>query len=200
MSMSSDRASTAEVLRPELSERQRAARERIYAMPLEDLDPAERGSYQSEEMWWKFERLRAEAPVHFTKDSADGFGDYWSVTKWDDIVRIDTDSVTFSNEAGITIAANRPDSQPSEIAPDGSKRTPEQMEEAKARGIQSLLSMDPPRHGMHRGAVSESVAPANLLNLPAYQVTAVDETAHDYHVRAATIAPPTIAASSPSVA
>ncbi|NLA37179.1 MAG: cytochrome P450 [Actinobacteria bacterium] len=163
--MLSDRANTAEVLRPELSERQRAARERIYAMPLEDLDPAERGSYQSEEMWWKFERLRAEAPVHFTKDSADGFGDYWSVTKWDDIVRIDTDSVTFSNEAGITIAANRPDSQPSEIAPDGSKRTPEQMEEAKARGIQSLLSMDPPRHGLHRGAVSESVAPANLHDL-----------------------------------
>ena len=162
---SPDRVNTAEVLRPELSERQKAARERIYAMPLDELDPAEIGSYQSEEMWWKFERLRAEAPVHFTKDSASGFGDYWSVTKWDDIIKIDTDPVTYSNEAGITIAANRPDSQPSEIAPDGSKRTPEQMEEAKARGIQSLLSMDPPKHGMHRGAVSESVAPANLNDL-----------------------------------
>ncbi|HQC92215.1 MAG TPA: cytochrome P450 [Microbacteriaceae bacterium] len=165
MSMLSDRAKTAEVLRPELTERQRAARERIYAMPLDKLDPAERASYQNEEMWWKFERLRAEQPVHFTKDSADGYGDYWSITRWEDIVRVDTDSVTFSNEAGITIAANRPDSQPSEIAPDGSKRTPEQIEEAKNRGIQSLLSMDPPKHGLHRGAVSESVSPANLHDL-----------------------------------
>ena len=58
---SPDRVNTAEVLRPELSERQKAARERIYAMPLDELDPAEIGSYQSEEMWWKFERLRASS-------------------------------------------------------------------------------------------------------------------------------------------
>lgn len=42
---------------------------------------------------------------------------------------------------------------------------------------------------MRRERLSD-VAPANLLNLPAYRVTAVDETAHDYHVRAATITPP----------
>lgn len=160
-----ERINTPEIVKSELTETQRAARERIYAMPLDQIDPAEITAFEAEEMWWKFERLRAEQPVHFTKDSASGFGDYWSVTKWDDIVRIDTDSVTFSNEAGITLAANRPDTVPSLYTPGGDVRTPEELEEAKERGVKSLLSMDPPEHGLHRSAVAESVGPANLNEL-----------------------------------
>lgn len=35
------------------------------------------------------------------------------------------------------------------------------------------------------------MSPANLLNLPAYRVTAVDESAHDYHVHAEALVAPT---------
>ncbi|MEZ5111745.1 MAG: cytochrome P450 [Microbacteriaceae bacterium] len=157
---------TPEVMKTELTPRQQAARERIYAMPLEKLDPANPFAFANEEMWWKFERLRAEDPVHFTAAEDTWYGNYWSVTKWDDIVRIDTDSVTFSNEAGITIASSSTAAQDETFVEDADdERTPEEIAEARERGIQSLLSMDPPKHGIHRGAVSEGVAPARLAEL-----------------------------------
>ena len=156
-----------EVMKTELTEKQRAARERVYAMPLDKLDPAGLESYENEEMFWKFERLRAEDPVHYTADEDSDYGAYWSITKWDDIIKIDTDSVTYSNEAGISIASHRKDRVVAGYQVEGAQddRTPEQIEADKARGIQSLLSMDPPQHGLHRGAVSESVSPANLEDL-----------------------------------
>ncbi len=159
---------TPEILSSEPTAAQLEARARIYAMPLEKLDPAAIEYYENEEMFWKFERLRAEDPVHFTSSEDSAYGNYWSVTKWDDIIKIDTDSVTFSNVAGITIGANRPDRHIS-VAPmgEGDTRTPEQLEADRnaGTGVKSLLSMDPPEHGLHRGAVSESVSPANLADL-----------------------------------
>ncbi|MEZ5111741.1 MAG: cytochrome P450 [Microbacteriaceae bacterium] len=159
------RDNTPEVFTVNPTAKQLEARERIYAMPLEKLDPAAIEYFPNEEMYWKFERLRAEDPVHFTSGEHSEYGDYWSVTKWDDIIRIDTDSTTFSNEAGITIVANRPDRVVTAYTPGEDTRTPEQIQADKERGIQSLLSMDPPQHGLHRGAVSESVSPANIGNL-----------------------------------
>ena len=157
--------SNTKILKSELTDEQRAARERIYAMPLDKLDPAAIDSYPNEEMFFKFERLRAEDPVHFTSSEDSQYGDYWSVTKWDDIIKIDTDSVTFSNEAGITIAANRPDRKVLGYVPENDTRTPEQIQADNEGGMKTLLSMDPPQHGLHRGAVSESVSPANLEDL-----------------------------------
>jgi cytochrome P450 len=159
------RDNTPEIFRAEPTAKQLEDRARIYALPLEKIDPAAIDSFPNESMYWKFERLRAEDPVHFTSTEDSEYGDYWSITKWDDIVRIDTDSVTFSNEAGITIGANRPDRRSTAYTPEEDTRTPEQIEADRARGIQSLLSMDPPQHGLHRGAVSESVSPANLHDL-----------------------------------
>ena len=156
-----------EIMKTELTEKQREDRARIYAMPLEKLDPADIKYFPNEEMFWKFERLRAEDPVHFTSTEDSEHGAYWSITKWDDIIKIDTDPVTYSNEAGIAIASQRKDRDLAGYQVEGAEdnRTPEQIEADKARGIQSLLSMDPPQHGLHRGAVSESVSPANLADL-----------------------------------
>ena len=156
-------ANAPEVMKTELTEKQRAARERIYATPLDELDPGEITAFEKEEMFFKFERLRAEQPVHFTSEDKSDYGSYWSITKWDDIVRIDTDPVTFTNEAGITLPAGSPNAAVVEVEND--ERTPEEIEAARARGIQSLLSMDPPQHGLHRGAVAEGVSPANLAAL-----------------------------------
>ncbi|MEZ5111743.1 MAG: cytochrome P450 [Microbacteriaceae bacterium] len=157
---------TPEIMTSTPTPAQLEARERIYAMPLDKLDPAAIESYPSEEMYWKFERLRAEDPVHYTAYDDSNYGAYWSITKWDDIVKIDTDSVTYTNEAGISIAGQRKDRQASVYAVgEDDTRTQEEIEADAARGIQSLLSMDPPQHGLHRGAVSESVSPANLNDL-----------------------------------
>lgn len=84
-----------------------------------------------------FRRLRDEAPVHFRADSA--FGPFWSLTRYDDIVRVDKDFETFSAEPQIVLGS----------PPDG-------------LDIEMFIAMDPPRHDQQRAAVQGVVAPKNL--------------------------------------
>ena len=120
-----------------------AAREKAYSTPLEDFHPGDPELFRTDSHWPWFERLRAEAPVHFCKDSE--FGPYWSITKYSDIMGIDTNHAIFSSEAalvGITIRDARPD-----------HRRP------------SFIAMDPPKHDVQRKTVSPVVSPANLAVL-----------------------------------
>src|SRR4030095_766630 len=80
------------------------AREQAYAIPLEDMDPGNPDLFLTDSFWPYFERLRREAPVHWCKDSE--FGAYWSVTRYNDIMAVDTNHQVFSSEAalgGITL-------------------------------------------------------------------------------------------------
>ena len=116
------------------------ARAQAYALPLEDLNPGDPELFRTDTHWPYFERLRAEAPVHWCKDSE--FGPYWSITRYNDIMAVDTNHQAFSSEAalgGITIRDARPD-----------QRRP------------SFIAMDPPKHDVQRKTVSPVVAPANL--------------------------------------
>jgi cytochrome P450 len=116
------------------------ARAEAFALPLEDLNPGDPELFRTDTHWPYFERLRAEAPVHWCKDSE--FGPYWSVTRYNDIMSVDTNHQVFSSEAalgGITIRDARPD-----------LRRP------------SFIAMDPPRHDVQRKTVSPIVAPQNL--------------------------------------
>jgi cytochrome P450 len=120
-----------------------AARALAYATPLENFNPGDPELFRTDQFWPWFERLRAEAPVHYCRDSE--FGPYWSVTKYNDIMAVDTNHGVFSSEShlgGITIRDARPD-----------LRRP------------SFISMDPPRHDEQRKAVSPIVAPMNLAKL-----------------------------------
>jgi cytochrome P450 len=145
----------------ELTAEQTEARDRIYALPLAELDPANPDHYPSGDIHFVFERLRAEDPVHFTAAEHTRYNDYWSLTTWADIQTADTDHESFSAEGQINL--NRPPTAAEAAAAfnDGTM-TPEQMEAIRVRGSRSLLSMDPPDHEIHRGAVSEGVSPANL--------------------------------------
>ena len=90
-----------------------------------------------------FARLRLEDPMHWT-DYDQGLG-FWSVTRYNDIMAVDTNHGVFSSEAalgGITIRDARPD-----------LRRP------------SFIAMDPPRHDEQRKAVSPIVSPANLKTM-----------------------------------
>jgi len=157
-------AGTPDIMKSEPTAKQREDRDRIYAMALEDINPGDPDNFENESMYWKFERLRAEDPVHYTAADKSAYGAYWSVTKWDDIVSIDTNSVVFSNIAG-GVALNVPGSNPSVDRLAGPNATPEELQAARDRGTPSLLNMDPPQHGLHRGAVAEGVSPANLAVL-----------------------------------
>ena len=119
------------------------ARATAWSIPLEDFNPGDPELFRTDSHWPYFERLRAEAPVHWCRDSE--FGPYWSVTRYNDIMAVDTNHQVFSSEAalgGITIRDARPD-----------LRRP------------SFIAMDPPRHDVQRTTVSPIVSPGNLQQM-----------------------------------
>jgi cytochrome P450 len=113
------------------------ARARAYAMPLDQINVADAELFRTDTMWPYFERLRKEAPVHYQAEHE--FGPYWSITKYNDIMAIDTDHETFTSEPAITIAEPEDDFQ-----------------------LPMFIAMDPPKHDVQRKTVSPSVSPANL--------------------------------------
>ena len=75
------------------------------ALDLDKIDLADVEVWRQNKMWDRFERLRKEDPVHYTPDSF--FGPYWSITRYKDVLAIDTDHKRFSSDAdqgGITLS------------------------------------------------------------------------------------------------
>ena len=118
--------------------------------PLEDFDVSNPELFARDGLHPYFERLRKEDPVHYCKDSL--YGPYWSITKFNDIVAIDTNHKVFSSDV----------SQGSFVLDDTTLN-------AVDGGIYlpNFLGMDPPTHDVHRLAVSPIVAPKNLLRFEA---------------------------------
>ena len=78
----------------------------VAAIPLSEMDVSDPAIYQQDCFYPYFARLRAEDPVHYCSDSA--YGPYWSVTRYDDIMKVELDPETYSSAAhlgGITIAS-----------------------------------------------------------------------------------------------
>jgi cytochrome P450 len=122
------------------------AREAAYSVPIEQVDPAQPALFQRNEMWWNFERLRKEDPVHLSEGG--DFGRYWSITKYNDIMAVDTDHQTFSSEPGITLV-----------------REEDKNRETEFTGLSMFIAMDPPKHDVQRKTVNPAVSPANLAVL-----------------------------------
>ncbi|HEY5290267.1 MAG TPA: cytochrome P450 [Caulobacteraceae bacterium] len=120
----------------------RAARERAYSMPIEEIKPADPTLFRDDTLWPYFERLRAENPVHFAVDEEFETGPYWSITKYNDIMSVETNHQVFSSEPAITI-----------FDPEDDFRLP------------MFIAMDPPKHDAQRKTVSPIVSPDNLMNL-----------------------------------
>jgi cytochrome P450 len=123
------------------------------AMPLEELNPARIDRFYNDTIWPMFARLRREAPVHFTPESE--FGPYWSVTKWNDIMAVDTNHEAFSSAEGIGLA-NLADVAEQDRVLEAMGQTP------RSRGGAGFITMDEPEHSVGRKAVSPTVAPSNL--------------------------------------
>ncbi len=119
------------------------ARARVYGQPIETVDPAQPDLFAQDAFWPIFERLRAEDPVHHTDSPT--YGPFWSITRWDDIMAVDSNHQVFSSADGITL------------------QSLESKAETAKRGTRpSFISMDPPRHDEQRKTVSPVVAPSNL--------------------------------------
>ncbi|MEO0982973.1 MAG: cytochrome P450 [Pseudomonadota bacterium] len=108
--------------------------------PIDGLDPSPAELFEQNRHHDVFARLRREDPVHFTPDSE--FGPFWSITKFNDIVAVDSNHQVFSSDRDIVIG-----DQPDEFV------TP------------MFIAKDPPVHDVQRKAAQPGVAPSQLAEL-----------------------------------
>ena len=130
-------------IRPDKIERLRLAREEAYSTPLKDFHPGAPRLFQDDTLWPFFERLRKEEPVHYCTNAP--IDPYWSVVKYNDIMRVNTDHGVFSSDAGLGGITIRD-------APEG-------------YDWPSFIAMDQPRHSAQRKTVSPMFTPTHLDEL-----------------------------------
>ena len=107
---------------------------------LEDFDMSDPRLYEQDVWRPYFARLRAEDPVHFQAESP--FGPFWSITRFKDIIEVDTNFQDFSSEPAIIIGDLTGDLP-----------------------VTQFIAMDPPNHDLQRRAVQGVVAPRNLAEM-----------------------------------
>ncbi len=121
----------------------RAARDRAYSTPLRDFNVADVSHFTSDTHWPWFERLRREEPIHFCTDSE--FGPYWSVTKFNDIITVDSNHEVFSSDSengGIMIS-----------------------DAFEPRAGSSFIALDQPDHDDQRRVVTPMFSSTSMHNL-----------------------------------
>jgi len=126
------------------AELQQLARDEAFSMPIDQIDVSKPRLFQEDTIGHYFARLRRDDPVHFFEN--DFYGRFWSVTKYKDIMAVDTNHGVYSSDwtqGGIALY-NAP--------------TLEQR-------LQMFIAMDPPKHDEQRKAVSPIVAPHNLASM-----------------------------------
>ena len=108
-----------------------------WTTPLEAIDPSDARLFQND-IWpdW-FARLRRDDPVHFAENEQ--VGRFWSVTKYKDIMKVETNPQVFSSASGITL-----------------------IDQQTQYRLSMFIAMDPPKHDEQRIVVAPIVAPGNL--------------------------------------
>jgi cytochrome P450 len=150
----------------DLQAQARAARERAYSEPLETLNEAEPKLFEDDAMWPYFERLRKEDPVHYSPEG--DLAPHWSITKYNDIMAVDTNHEVFSSEGGITLPPSDSYIQRmiAETGLDQGEATFGQNGPfgggPGGGGPRMFIAMDPPKHDVQRKTVSPAVSPGNL--------------------------------------
>lgn len=119
-----------------------------YAIPLEKLNPGHPALFEANKVLPYFERLRKEAPIHLCEESQ--FGPYWSVTKFQDIMYVDTHHDLFSSDSrlgGIQLGGRAdPDPDPTFHLP-------------------MFIMEDPPKHDEQRKVVAPMFTTRHLHEL-----------------------------------
>ena len=112
-----------------------------YSIPLEDIDMSNGELFQSQDHHAYFKRLREEDPVHYY-DKNPEVGPFWSITKYKDIMAVDTNHKVFSSEPSIAL-----------MNPNEEFVTP------------MFIAMDQPKHDVQRKAAAPAVTPLRLSEL-----------------------------------
>ena len=113
-----------------------------WSIPLESLDPSEGTLWSRSLLLDYLKRLRQEDPVHWSPTGPTG--PFWSITKFNDILEIDTNHLAFSSDRDIVVG-----DQPEGFAP------------------LNFIASDPPVHDVQRKSVTPAVTPQRLAELEA---------------------------------
>jgi cytochrome P450 len=119
-----------------------------YSLPIESLNPAHPALFEANAMLPYFERLRAEAPVHYCEHSQ--FGPYWSITRFEDVKYVDTHEKLFSSDirnGGIRLG-QQPDPEPDPMF-----------------HLPMFIMEDPPKHDEQRKVVAPMFTARHLAGL-----------------------------------
>ena len=117
-----------------------------YSVPIEAINMIDGRLFQEDLQFAHFQRLREEDPVHLNE--LPGFGRYWSITKFEDIMYVDKHHELFSSAHGIAIGPSLDRSvDPTQL------------------NFSNFIAMDPPKHDLQRATVSGVVSPPNLAKL-----------------------------------
>ena len=108
-----------------------------YLQDLADINVANAYLFQADAQGPWFKRLRDEDPVHYCPEHP--LGPYWSITRYEDIMAVDTNPDAFSSEPTITIRDQEDDFQ-----------------------LPMFIAMDRPKHDEQRKVVNPAVGPASL--------------------------------------
>ena len=117
-----------------------------YDIPLDEINPAHPDLFAAGKVLPYFERLRKEAPVHKTQGSL--FGDYWNITKYEDIQYVDSHHELFSSD--IRNGGIRLGGMPLEGEPDPMTYLP------------MFIMEDPPKHDEQRKVLAPKFTANNL--------------------------------------
>lgn len=116
-----------------------AAQHRAETMALDDINVADAQLWRDDSIWPYFDRLRREDPVHLHPAHHHPDGPFWSITRYNDIMAVDTDHQTFSSEPTIFLE-----------------------DQLEGFELPAFIQMDPPRHDAQRKTVSPIVSPSSL--------------------------------------
>ena len=111
-----------------------------WTTPLEALDPSDGSLWRDNLLHDYLARLRRDDPVHWSPTGPSG--PYWSITRFNDIVAVDSNHRDFSSDRDITVGDQPPDF-----------------------AIRNFIAADPPVHDVQRKSVTPAVAPARLADV-----------------------------------
>jgi cytochrome P450 len=118
------------------------------SISLDRLDPSHPDLFEADTMMPYFDRLREEDPVHYHEETM--FGPYWSITKYEDIMHVDTNHKVFSSDSrrgGISLGGI------AEPEPDPTFSLP------------MFIQEDPPKHDEQRKVIAPMFTPNHLQTL-----------------------------------
>jgi cytochrome P450 len=117
-----------------------------WQIPLDQFNPGHPDLFEHRKELAYFERLRQEDPVHYAGTSQ--FGPYWSVTKYHDIMYVDSHHELFSSDSrkgGISLGGIAdPDPDPNFALP-------------------MFIQEDPPKHDQQRKVIAPAFTPRNVM-------------------------------------